>query len=175
MHKKENKNKKKTSKRKKILKIFAWFIFILLLLFLVVVLFFRSPWGQDIIVNKVTNYVSNKTHTKVEIEKLYITFSGDISLEGLYLEDKKGDTLVYSKSLEADIPIWPIIKGNAIGIDGVDWNGLKANIYRKDSVSGFNYQFLVDAFASDSTATKKQTSQKPMQLSVGSVNFEISI
>ncbi|MFC0519985.1 translocation/assembly module TamB domain-containing protein [Mesonia maritima] len=135
-------------------------------------LFFRSPWGQDIIVNKVTNYVSNKTHTKVEIEKLYITFSGDISLEGLYLEDKKGDTLVYSKSLEADIPIWPIIKGNAIGIDGVDWNGLKANIYRKDSVSGFNYQFLVDAFASDSTATKKQTSQKPMQLSVGSVNFE---
>ena len=70
----------------------------LLLLFVALVLFIRSPWGQDVIVTQATEYVSDKTGTKVEIERLFLTFSGDLSLEGLYLEDKKGDTLVYSKS-----------------------------------------------------------------------------
>ncbi|WP_121665404.1 translocation/assembly module TamB domain-containing protein [Mesonia aquimarina] len=168
-----NKNKKQqeNSKKKKVLKILGRTFLFFLLFLLLLVLFIRSPWGQDIIVSKITNYVSGKTNTKVEIEKLFITFSGDISLEGLYLEDKKGDTLVYSKSLEADIPLWPIIKGNAIGIDGVEWKGLKANIYRKDSLSGFNYQFLVDAFASDTTTTSKKTQTKPMEISVGDIEF----
>ncbi|MGK0324465.1 MAG: autotransporter translocation and assembly factor TamB, partial [Psychroserpens sp.] len=89
-----------------------------ILLFLVLLVFFvRSPWGQHIIVNKATNYVSNKTNTKVEIEKLFITFDGNLQLNGLFLEDKKGDTLIYSKSLEANIPLWKIIQGEAVGAD----------------------------------------------------------
>ncbi|MDP5082479.1 MAG: hypothetical protein NWP87_07490, partial [Winogradskyella sp.] len=48
------------------------FVFLLLLIFII-----RSPWGQDLIVNKIINYVSDKTHTKIEIEKLFITFDGD--------------------------------------------------------------------------------------------------
>ena len=77
---------------------------ILVFLFLVI-LFVRSPWGQRIIVDKMVNYVSDKTGTKVAIDKLFLTFDGDLQLDGLYLEDLKGDTLVYSKSVEANIPL----------------------------------------------------------------------
>ena len=80
----------------------------LILLFIILVLFIRSPWGQNIIVSKATAYIANKTNTKIEIDRLFITFSGNAVLEGLFLEDKKGDTLLYSKSLEANIPITPI-------------------------------------------------------------------
>ena len=120
-----------------------------ILIFLsILILFIRSPWGQSIIVDKAVSYVSKKTNTKVEIEKLFLTFKGGLQIEGLYLEDKKGDTLVYSKSLEANIPLWATIRGEAFGVDNLEWQGLRANIIRKDTISGYNFQFLVDAFSS---------------------------
>jgi len=74
--------------------VFKKHTFILLLAALI--LFIRSPWGQDIVVEKATNYVSSKTGTEVSIRRLFITFFGNIFLEDLYLEDTKGDTLLYS-------------------------------------------------------------------------------
>ncbi len=156
----------------KILRIIGKVIGIILLLLLILILFVRSPWGQGILVDKALNYIRSKTDTEVQIEKLFITFDGNVSLDGLYLEDKQGDTLVYSKHLEADIPLWSLITGGPLAIDDVSWEGLKANIIRKDSVSGFNYEFLVEAFATDTTTTT-QTSQdtSAVELNLGTFDF----
>ncbi len=145
--------KKPTTKKPKKylwLRRIGWFFLGLLLFIILVLLFIRSPWGQNIIVTRAVNYISDKTNTKVEIDKFFITFDGDLLLEGLYLEDKKGDTLIYSRSLEGDIPLWSIIQGNGIGVEALDSDGLRANIIRNDTISGFNFQFLADAFASES-------------------------
>lgn len=140
--------------------------------FFLLILFIRSPWGQGIIVNKVTSYISEKTNTNVEVERLFITFSGNVFLDGLFLEDTKGDTLVYSKNLELDLPLMPIIRGDGVYIDQVNWTGLRANIIRLDSVDGFNYQFLIDAFATtDSTTTSSTEEQTELEFGVGEVNF----
>ncbi|WP_405575488.1 translocation/assembly module TamB domain-containing protein [Winogradskyella sp. Asnod2-B02-A] len=144
---------------------------ILVFLFLVI-LFVRSPWGQSIIVDKAVNFVADKTGTKVAIEKLFITFDGDVQLDGLYLEDIKGDTLVYSKSLEANIPLWKMIRGEGVGVDALDWDGLRANIIRKDSITGYNFQFLIDAFATtDTTTVETDTTSTPLNLVIGNLNF----
>ncbi len=171
---KDKESKKKRPWWKRILRILSSILLVLLFLFTVLVLVVRSPWGQDFIVSKATKFVSEKTKTKVEIEKLFITFGGSIDLRGLYLEDLKGDTLIYSQKIQVKIPIWPIITGNPISIDGLEWTGLRANVIQKDSIEGFNYQFLIDAFASDSTTakTKKDTTRsKPLKISVGSIDF----
>lgn len=144
---------------------------VLVFLFLLV-LFVRSPWGQDIIVDKAVKYVSNKTNTKVDIEKLFLTFKGGLEIEGLYLEDKKGDTLIYSNSLEANIPLWATIRGEAYGVDNLEWNGLRANIIRKDTVSGYNFQFLIDAFASEnSTETVQNATKTSPEIVIGNLNL----
>ena len=158
----------------KILRILGKTLAVILLLFLLLVLFIRSPWGQGIIVDKAINYITDKTNTEVQIKKLFVTFDGNISLDGLYLEDTQGDTLVYSKHLEAAIPLWSIIKGGAIGVDDVTWEGLKANVIRKDSVAGFNYQFLIDAFATSDTTTVSQTATDTtaLQLNLGDFTFK---
>src|SRR5690554_7849392 len=96
----------------------------ILVFFLLLILFIRSPWGKNIIVQKVVSYVSDKTNTKVEIGKLYITFTANIYLEKLYLEDTKGATSVYSNSFEADIPLWPILRGIGVAINRIDWNSI---------------------------------------------------
>ncbi|MDT0649872.1 translocation/assembly module TamB domain-containing protein [Autumnicola edwardsiae] len=159
----------------KTLRILAKILAGILILLLLVILFVRSPWGQGIIKDKVISSITDKTNTVIELEKLFITFSGDISVQGLYVEDKQGDTLVYSRSLEADIPLWPIITGNGIGVDELDWDGLRANVTRQDSIEGFNFQFLVDAMMpADTTTTAPATQQDTtatQQISIGDVNL----
>lgn len=162
--------KKEKPKKYRFLRILGRiFIGIILLLFLII-LFIRSPWGQNIIVQRAVKYVSDKTQTKVEIEKLFITFDGNVMLKGLFLEDQKGDTLVYSKSLEADIPLLPIIRGNGFGINYLQWEGLRANILRKDTVAGYNFQFLIDAFASpDAASVPQDSTSAPMKIVLGEI------
>ena len=141
-----------------------------LFLFAVLVLFIRSSWGQDIIVGRLTKYVSSKTKTKVQIDRLFITFSGNIFLEGLYLEDREGDTLLYSKTLEADLPLSPIVFGNRINLKSLKWDHLKANIGRRADSEDFNFRFLLDAFVTKDT-TKLTKDTQPLEIEIGTIHF----
>ncbi len=171
----EPEKKEKKKKKKSGLRLFFKILLGILIFFLLLILFVRSPWGQSLIVDRLVSYISNQTNTTVEVDRLFITFSGDLSLEGLYMEDQKGDTLVYSRHLEADIPLWPIIRGKGIAIDDLKWSGVRANISRQDTVNGFNYQFLLDAFAPADTTTTATTQQDTtaagMNFSLGDVDL----
>lgn len=153
---------------------FARLMLGILIFLLVVILFVRSPWGQDIIIQKGTKYVSNKTNTRVEVEKFFITFDGDLAIKGLFLDDKKGDTLVYAKSIEADIALWPLIKGEGIGIDAIDAAGLRAGIFRKDTIESYNFQFLIDAFIDPNAPIEVETTPSTAQTNIyiGQINIE---
>lgn len=165
--------RKKTKKKYRFVRRTLRVLIAVLFFFLFLVLFIRSSWGQNLIVQKAVNYVSNKTNTKVAINKLFITFDGDIQLNGLFLEDKKGDTLIYSKSLEANVPLFAMISGKSIGVDNLEWNGLRANIVRKDTLNNYNFQFLIDAFASENTAeVAKDTATNPVDIVLGTLNFK---
>jgi preprotein translocase subunit SecB len=161
-------------KRRKIIKILSIILGVFLLLFIALVLFIRSPWGQNKIVNYATNYISQKTNTKVEIDKLYLTFDGNLLVKNLFLEDKKGDTLIYSRYIEANVPLWTMIRGKGYGVDALNWEGLRANIYRKDTVNGYNFQFLLDAFATQDTISEvaTDTTASPVNIVIGDLHFE---
>ncbi|PQJ80881.1 hypothetical protein BTO18_03020 [Polaribacter porphyrae] len=163
------KNKKRRFRfLRRTLRVFVGIITFLILL----VLFVKSPWGQNIIINQITSYISKKTNTKIAIDKAFITFDGSVKIDGLFLEDKKGDTLVYSKSLKANLPLWGLINGTALGVDDVKWNGLRANIIRKDTVSGYNFQFLIDALAPQKTDTiVKDTISKSPEIIIGNLDL----
>jgi translocation and assembly module TamB len=144
---------------------------VLLLLILALILFIRSPWGQGIVVNKATAFVEGRTGTDVSIGRLYITFSGNVFIEDLYLGDLNSDTLLYSRNLEAGIGIAELINSGAIRVKKLDWEGVTARV-RRDEVSGkFNFDFLTEAFASDSIpsqALEENSSQQQIILSVES-------
>ncbi|MBD3627766.1 hypothetical protein, partial [Cyclobacterium sp.] len=155
----------------------GWVFLSLTLLLFLVLLFIRSPFGQDIIVNRLTSYVSGKTHTNVAIDRLFITFGGEVYLEGLYLEDMQGDTLLYSEKLETGMALIPFLRTGEIKVTGLDWEGLQANVQR-DNTGQFNFDFLLEAFTSpaaegDSAATESSTKKSAFpELSLGPVNLE---
>ncbi len=158
---------------KRVLRILSWIILLIILFFTLIVLFIRSSWGQNFVVGKITHFISTKTQTKVSIQKLFITFSGDVDLQGLYLEDKQGDTLIYSQKLSVEIPLFPIMMGNPISVDELKWSGFRANIVRKDSLEGYNFQFLIDAFASGEPAKKREnTTSEPPKINIGTIDFK---
>lgn len=172
--KKKELEKGKKSKRFRGLRIFGKIILGLFLFILLILLFIRSPWGQDIIISKIISSIEEKTGASIEVEKAFVSFSGDISIKGLYIEDLNGDTLIYSGYLEADVPLLPLIRGTKFSIDEVQGRNVTANIVREDSITGFNYQFLLDAYATaDTTAVKPvATDTTAMKISLGSFHLE---
>lgn len=149
----------------------------LLAIFILLVVFIRSPWVQGIVVEKATTFVSNKTNTKISIDRLFLTFSGNLFLEGLYLEDKAGDTLLFSRNLEAGIEFAPLIRSGAINITKLEWEGLNATISRTEQSGKFNYEFLVDAFVTEDgevSITNDSTVQKdakPLEVSLPPISL----
>ncbi len=154
-------------------KIFKWLGIVLLSLFVLIfllILALRTPWAQQYITNKAISYVSEKTHTRIELQKLFITFRGDIQLEGIYVEDQLKDTLLFVGDLEAGVAFLPLIDGN-INISRINWNGLVANVNRNQD-SAFNFDFLIDAFASNAEEDTVAEADSPLpKIAIGPVHF----
>ncbi|MDC6403702.1 MULTISPECIES: translocation/assembly module TamB domain-containing protein [Maribacter] len=155
--------------RKRILKSVGKIFLALLALFVLLVLVLRTPWAQNYIVTQLTDYVSGKTGTKVAIERVFITFAGDLKTKGIYLEDIQGDTLLFAKELQLDLPLYPLLFKNRLSIDDVSADGIIANIHRGSERDRFNFSFIIDAF---STPTDSTQSSEPMEISLG--NFSLS-
>ncbi len=129
----------------KLFKVLGYLFLSIFILLVVLILLIRSPVGQDFIVRKATSFVSGKTGSMVSIDRLFLTFRGDFYLEGLYLEDVKGDTLLYSRSLETGVSLLPLIRAGEIQVSRVEWEGLRANVYRNEE-GKFNFDFILEAF-----------------------------
>ncbi|MDX1761411.1 MAG: translocation/assembly module TamB, partial [Christiangramia sp.] len=160
----------KKKKLIKVLKVLGKIILGFLILILLIVLFVRSPWGQDIIRDKLISSIEKKTGAEIGLEKLFIEFDGDIQVNKLLIKDPQGDTIAYAGSLNANIPLWPLIKANSFSLNELEANTVKVNIVRKDSISGFNYEFLLEPYAADSTQTKAaDTTSAPMSINIGDI------
>ncbi|MEL4309056.1 translocation/assembly module TamB domain-containing protein [Joostella sp. CR20] len=141
----------------------------ILLLFFALILLIRSPWGQNLIVGKAVGFLSEKIGTTVKIDKIYITFSGNASLDGLYIEDQKGDTLIYSKNLEVATALLPLIRGTEVDLSLIDWEGVRANIHR-DTLGVFNFDFITNAFATEDT-TAVDTTTQTTKINLGNIRL----
>lgn len=143
------------------------------------ILVLRIPWVQNKITSKVTNYLSSRTESRVELERVFLTFRGDLALEGLYLEDLDQDTLVYSSSLELSVDLLPIVTENNIHIESIKWDGLRGKVTRSES-GVFNFDFLINSFSTtgkDTLKAPKDSSNSPYAISLGTTslnNFDLS-
>lgn len=158
----------------KVLKILGWIFGFLFILFVLLVLLIRSEWGQSVVVEKATAFVSKKIDTPFSIGRLYLTFTGNAYLENFYLEDQQGDTLVYSDELEASVALIPLIISNTIDVDLVDWNGLVARIKRTKKTGTFNFEYIIEAFSGpDTTAadTPDTASTSMPAIRIGRIYF----
>lgn len=138
---------------------------------LLVVIGIQFPAVQQRIINAATGYVSNKTHTRVEISRIAISFPKNIVLEGVFVEDLQHDTLLSVTELSVGADLWALLKGK-VAVSDIRLSGATSRIRRTLPDSSFNFNFLIDAFASgDKTKTVDTTTSKPPEISIGQLNL----
>ena len=121
---------------------------LLALLILILLLIQTSP-VQNFLISRVTSHFSKKLQAEIRIEHIDLSFFNKVDLEGLLIRDQKKDTLLYAGTLSGRITDWFFLKENP----EIQYAGLQdavIKLKRKDSV--WNYQFIVDYFATDQPA-----------------------
>ncbi|MCO5230551.1 MAG: translocation/assembly module TamB [Chitinophagales bacterium] len=149
-------------------------IFLVSILAFVLLLFFviQQESVQTWLVGKATHYLSEKTGTELSVGHVSIKFFRTVSLGDVFVEDKNGDTLAYIRNLDSKLsyfnPFTSKFHFNDLSLEGV-----RANIYRTENDSTFNYQFLLDAFAGEpkTTPKKKKSSSSPIDIRIKKINL----
>ncbi len=140
----------------------------IILLLLVLLLLLRLPVFQQFITKKATAFVSGKTKTRIEIDRLYVGFPKSIVLEGVFSEDLNRDTLLYLQQLEIDVALWDLLD-NKLSISSFELEGLTANIKRTLPDSSFNFDFFIKAFV------KSQPNETKAEADTAAGNFVVQI
>ncbi|MBL7744542.1 MAG: translocation/assembly module TamB domain-containing protein [Chitinophagaceae bacterium] len=130
-----------------------WFFCSLLFLIIALWVFIQTPFGQNWIISKVTHRLSKDLDTKVEIRHVNFSLFNKMHLEGVLVEDRQKDTLLYAGSVNVRITDWFFFKKN-IELKYIGLENAVINMQRSDSV--WHHQFLLDYFSSPSSGTKKE-------------------
>lgn len=128
-----------------------YFLSSLFLLFAALAFALYNPLFQTWAANRVGWYFSKQWGTNVRVQGVDIEFWKKIVLEGVYVEDLHKDTLLYTKKLKLDIGVFNLDSSNVI-LDNVILEKATVKLYHYENDSVFNFQFLIDAFASDDTS-----------------------
>ncbi len=130
-----------------------WFFLCLLLLITAVYIFIQTPWGQNWIARQVTNRLSKDLQTRISLKHVDFSLFDKMHLEGLLLEDRTGDTLLYAGDMKVRITDWFFFK-DKIELKYVGLENAVVKFQRTDST--WRQQFIFDYFSSSSTDTSKK-------------------
>jgi len=133
-----------------------WFIlFFVFFAFLV-----RTSPVQTYLAQRVTTYFSNELHTTFSVERVSIVFFNKIVLDGVNIEDRQKKKIAYAKSIFVTLKgVNQIKKEIRLKKVKIEHGIFNLNISKKTEV--FNFQFILDYFASEQT-----TSTKPYTLKI---------
>ena len=122
-----------------------------------------QTWGG----HRLASYLSSEWNRKVEIDRIRIDLWARVVLDGLYIEDHKGDTLLYAKELHLATYSFSSSDSRfeSQSISLVEPN-IELKRYAGDS--DWNYQFLSDYFASE----EPQDTTSNFSMWVGKLNIE---
>jgi hypothetical protein len=136
---------------------------VLVLLFLPV-LVFQLPWVQNKAAQSLTEYLSQEWKTDVRVGKVKLGLFNKIKLENFYLEDLKGDTLLYAGDLDVNHSGVLDLLFKKIKLESLQLSDAQIRIGREVDHTDFNYQFLVDYFTSPKDKKDTSPSGKPFKL-----------
>jgi hypothetical protein len=130
-----------------------WFFLSLLFLIAAVYVFIQTPFGQNWIARQVVKRLSHDLKTKVSIAHVDFSLFNRMHLQGVLVEDQKGDTLMFAGDMKVRITDWFFVKKEA-DLKYVGLENALIKFQRTDSV--WSQQFLFDYFSSPSTGTSKK-------------------
>lgn len=146
-------------------------IITIVIAFFLLFILIQQPKVQTWLVHQATSILSKKTGTNVSVGKVGIKFFKTVSIKDVYIEDIHGDTLAYIGNFDSKLSYFNPFKGQ-FHFNTLTLEGVRANIYRTEDDSTFNYQFLLDAFQKQ--PNKLKTEEQKDQAIKTQVSFKIN-
>lgn len=106
---------------------------------------------QTYFAQKAAAYLADELHTTISLDGLYFKPFSSLVLNGLYIADLEGDTLLYANELTASVNLWKLHEGQAI-IKRLTL--MDSRFFVKRDSNHTNLSFLIDYFRK--TPTKKK-------------------
>ncbi|RYD57119.1 MAG: hypothetical protein EOP56_09980 [Sphingobacteriales bacterium] len=129
---------------------------------------------QNYIASQAAGYLARKLDTRVEVKHVRIDFLNHVLLQGLYIEDRSKDTLLYAGEARVRISDWFILKKDKPVIRYVGLHNSYVHMYRKANSDQWNHQFIIDAFDTgkkDSTKKQNEFELDLEKVDISSVRF----
>lgn len=139
----------------KILRNIVLSIIAILILLLVLI---NMSFIQTFLAKKASVLLQDKLKTKVEVKNVRIDLLNHVVLEGLYVEDLQNDTLAYIGKLEVWATDWFFLSPQTPVLHYLGLSNTHVHLYRTPQNNRWNYDFIIDAFASDTPPKKKKSS-----------------
>ena len=137
---------------KKITRIFAIVVVSIILINIVLYITLSIPAIQkkaaDIAVDKLKPIIG----TELSLDGIRIRLFNTVELKGLYVEDRQQDTLLYVERIAVRIHALELLK-NRISVQKAGLENFVANVHRATPDDPFNFQFIIDAFATEKDTT----------------------
>lgn len=134
-----------------VLRIVLGVFLLLIVLVTIVLILLRTDWGNQKLTGFATSYLSKKFGSKVAIQRIDITDLASPRIIGLNLLDPQGNLVASFDTLKVGLSIEALLT-RSIDLKQVNLSGLKLRVIRSAATGKFNYQFMVDAFASGDTS-----------------------
>jgi hypothetical protein len=148
----------------------GWLLASVLLLLGIAALLISTPWGNDRLRDVAQSWLRKKLQTELSIGKLRIHGLQGVSLFDLMVKDRQQDTLVSLDTLSISFRLGQIV-AKKIDIPQVRLAGLHTELRRPANSDAFNFQFIVDAFASGTPDTDTIASS-PWDIHIGDLRLD---
>ncbi len=172
-----NLDKLKPKKRylKPIVKVISYSLLTAFILVYFIIAFLNTSIVQSILAAKASDYFSKEWNTEFRIGAVSINIFDGVSLKDVYLEDRKGDTILCADYVSAKILKLPSSKG--IKVSSVKVENTTFNL--EVGEEGLNFGFIIDYFKSDKPKKKKPKSKQFVvevnSLRLKDVNFSLKL
>jgi len=137
-----------------ILKVILFIFGLLLLIYLLLWL----PPVQQKIKDFALQKILERTNNQIQIGNLRFTPFNKLQLEDVFVSGLQGDTLFYAANLGANFDLFKLLN-NKLLIRSVNVDNFSVRISKDSIDSPFNFQFLMDAFTSDSQPSNSSVLQ----------------
>lgn len=138
----------------KALKILGWVLATIVLLIVGTIIYLQTPHGKKTVTKLVVNFLEKKFQTEVYIGAIDYKIPSMVDLQKVMFLDRNRDTLLSLNRLEVDIRMLSLLR-NKLKVYRLEMDGLYARMRREQNDTFFNYQYIIDAFASAQVGTEE--------------------
>ena len=142
--------------------IINWSVWTIVGLYVLLAVVIHLPLFQQFLGQKVAEAVSQKLGTRVCVGNVDMGFFNRLIIDDILIYDQQQKEMLRANRLTAKVELLPLTKGK-VAISSAQIFGMRAILYKTDSLTAPNYQFVLDSLASKDT-----TKHTPLDLRINS-------